>query len=224
MIRGLRDALLDAEADREVRGVLIRAEGTAFSAGVDLELFARATAESARVLIESLRDLCGTARSLPKPIACAIQGYCLGGALELALACDFRVCTDDASFGMPEVRVGIPSVIDAALFRHYVGLGRAKEILLTGRLVGAGDALAWGLVNHVVPTDRVEPTAIDLLRAVAEHSPAAVRAQKELIEDWLNEPLQESIDGSMSVLVDTFRDGTPQRIASALLGRRRRPS
>jgi enoyl-CoA hydratase len=222
MVRDLRDALLDAESAPGVRAVLVSAEGPSFSAGVDLQEFARGTPESAHTLIDTLRDLCGTARNLPKPIACAVRGHCLGGALEFALACDFRVCTADASFGMPEVAVGIPSVIDAVLFQHYIGLGRAREMLLTGEPVGAAAALEWGMVNRIVDGDRLEATAVELLGSVTRHAPAAIRAQKELIEDWLNQPLQESIDTSMTFLVDSFRDGTPQRIAGDLLGRRKK--
>ena len=220
MIRDLRDALLDAEASRGVRAVLVEAEGPSFSAGVDLHEFAEGTPDSAHVLIDTLRDLCATARNLPKPLACAIRGHCLGGALELALACDLRICTPDASFGMPEVAVGIPSVIDAALFRHYIGLGRAKEMLLTGAPVTAADALAWGLVNRVVEDAGLVAAAVDMLRMVTRHSPAAIRAQKELIEDWMNQPLQESIEASMSFLVDSFRDGVPQRTAREMLRKR----
>ncbi len=222
MIRELRDRLLEAEAERAVRGVIVTGEGPSFSGGVDLNEFARGTPDSVHGLIDTLRDLCACARNLPKPIACAIRGHCLGGALEFALACDIRVCSPDALFGMPEVAVGIPSVIDAALFRHYIGLGRAKEMLLTGDLVAAGEAAAWGLVNRVVAGPALLEAAVEMVGRITRHSPAAVRAQKELIEDWMNQPLVESIESSMAVLVDSFRDGTPQRIAREILERRRR--
>lgn len=221
LIRSLRDGLLDAEAAGQVRGVLISGAGPSFSAGVDLDEFAGASPESVRVLIESLRDLCATARNLPKPVACAIRGHCLGGALEFCLACDFRVCSPSARFGMPEVVIGIPSVIDAALFRHYIGLGRAKEMLLTGDLVAAEDALAWGLVNRMVDEEALNETAVELLEHAARHAPSAIRTQKELIEDWMNRGLQESIEASVPALVDAFRDGAPQRTAAAMLDKRR---
>lgn len=221
MVRTLRDALLDAEAARQVRGVVVSGAGPSFSAGVDLEEFARASSESVRVLIESLRDLCATARNLPKPVACAIRGHCLGGALEFCLACDFRVCAPSARFGMPEVVIGIPSVIDAALFRHYIGLGRAKEMLLTGDLVAAEEAMAWGLVNRLVAEEALNEAAVELLERAARHAPSAIRTQKELIEDWMNQGLQESIEASMALLVDSFRDGSPQRTAAEMLSKRR---
>jgi len=222
MVRTLRDRVSDAEGDRKVRAVVITGEGSSFSAGVDLNEFANGSADSAHALIEMLKDLCALIRNMPKPVAVAVRGHCLGGALEVAMASDFRVCTPDASFGMPEVAVGLPSVIDAALLMHYVGLGRAKEMLLTGEPIGAEQALAWGLVNRVVEADRVLPQAVALAATVAGHHPSTVRAQKELIEDWLNEPLEESIENSIPFLVESFREGVPQKTAREILERRRR--
>lgn len=205
-----------------MRAIVVTGEGASFSAGVDLHEFERGSPETAITLIESLKDLCAEARSSPHPVACAIRGHCLGGALELALAADFRLCTPDAQFGMPEVVVGIPSVIDAALFVPFVGLGRARELLLTGDSIGAEQALAWGLVNRVVEPAHLLEETLALLERVTRHHPPAIRAQKELIEEWLNEPLQEAIDGSVGYLAESFRDGVPQRTAGELL-RRRRP-
>lgn len=218
MIRRLRDLLIEAGGDRRVSGVVITGAGPAFSAGVDLAIFARGNPESAHVLIESLRDLCAAARRAPKPVVCAIRGACVGGALELAVAADLRVCAPDARFGMPEVAIGIPSVIDAALLVPAVGLGRARELVLTGDLIDAETALAWGLVNRVTDGDLVEAAA-ELTRRVSRHQPAAIRAQKQLLEDWLNEPLDEAIESSIPFLVDAFRDGAPQRIVGQRLKR-----
>jgi len=222
MVRTLRDRVSDAEGDRKVRAVVITGEGSSFSAGIDLNEFANGSADSAHALIEMLKDLCALIRNMPKPVAVAVRGHCLGGALEVAMASDFRVCTPDASFGMPEVAVGLPSVIDAALLMHYVGLGRAKEMLLTGEPIGAEQALAWGLVNRVVEADRVLPEAAALAATVTGHHPSTVRAQKELIEDWLNEPLEESIENSIPFLVESFREGVPQKTAREILERRRK--
>ncbi|HEX6349562.1 MAG TPA: enoyl-CoA hydratase-related protein [Candidatus Dormibacteraeota bacterium] len=222
MVRTLRDRVAEADGERSVRGVVITGAGSSFSAGVDVGEFASGTADSAHALIEMLKDLCAQIRNLSKPVAVAVRGYCLGGALEVALAADFRVCAPDAHFGMPEVSVGLPSVIDAALLMQYIGLGRAKEMLLTGEPITAEQALAWGLVNRVVDAESVVPEAAALVVRVAAHHPSTVRAQKELIEDWLNEPLEESIENSIGFLVEAFREGVPQRAARELLERRRK--
>jgi enoyl-CoA hydratase len=222
MVRTLRDRVSEADGDRKVRAVVITGEGHSFSAGVDLHEFANGNADSAHALIDMLKDLCALIRNMPKPVAVAVRGHCLGGALEVAMASDFRVCAPDASFGMPEIGVGLPSVIDAALLMQYIGLGRAKEMLLTGRPIGAEQALAWGLVNRVVEADRVLAEAVALVTTVAGHHPSIVRAQKELIEDWLNEPLEESIENSIPFLVESFREGVPQKVAREILERRRK--
>ena len=222
-IRELRDQVSQAPGERGVRAVLITGEGPSFSAGVDLHEFESASAESALTLIETLKDLCAEARNSPLPIGCAIRGHCLGGALELALAADLRVCAAGASFGMPEVAVGLPSVIDAALLVPYLGLGRTRELLLTGDSISAETALQWGLVNSVVADSELLDATLALLGRVTRHHAGVIRAQKELIEDWLNEPLQDAIDGSVGFLVESFREGTPQRTARELLARPRRP-
>jgi len=222
MARTLRDRVAEAGGERQVRGLVITGEGAAFSAGVDVSEFATGNPDSARALIEMLKDLCAQIRNLPKPVAVAVRGHCLGAALEVAVAADFRVCSPDAQFGMPEVAVGLPSVIDAALLMQYVGLGRAKEMLLTGEPISAEQALAWGLVNRVVEPDSLVDAAVALVARVAGHHPSTVRAQKELIEDWLNEPLEESIENSIPFLVEAFREGVPQRAAREMLERSRK--
>jgi enoyl-CoA hydratase len=222
MVRTLRDRVSEADGDRKVRALIITGEGPSFSAGVDLHEFANGNADSARALIEMLKDLCALIRNMPKPVAVAVRGHCLGAALEMAMAADFRVCTGDASFGLPEISVGLPSVIDAALLMQYIGLGRAKEMLLTGDPITAEQALAWGLVNRVVKADRVVADAVALATRVAAHHTSTVRAQKELIEDWLNEPLEESIENSIPFLVESFREGVPQKAAREMLERRRK--
>src|SRR6185437_11306337 len=99
---------------------------------------------------------CDGFRRLPAPVIACIDGYALGAGLELAAACDLRVASDRAQFGMPEVRVGIPSVVEAALLPLLVGHGRARRLLLTGETIDAATALAWGLVDAVAPPERLD--------------------------------------------------------------------
>jgi enoyl-CoA hydratase/carnithine racemase len=143
----------------------------------------------------------------------AIQGHCFGGALELACACDFRVAAPGALLAMPEVALGIPSVIDAALIERHVGAGRARELILTAEPVAAEEALAWGLVNRVVPADRLLDACRDLLGAVAGHDAAAIGRQKQLFVEWDNLPLDEAIERSKEALTASFAGGVPQRLA-----------
>ena len=170
-----------------------------------------------RRLIEALRDLCATVRTLPKPVVCAIHGHCLGGALELAASCDFRVCTPDARLGMPEVSLGIPSVIDAVMLAHHIGAGRARELLLTGDPIDGETAYAWGLANRLAPPEALARTAADLLRQVTRHAPEVIAAQKTLHQQWLDLPYSEAVERSIEPLLDAVRAGRPQQAARALL-------
>jgi enoyl-CoA hydratase len=216
----LTRALRDADGEASIRGIVLSGAGPSFCAGVDLHEFAEGTPGSARELITALAELCRTARELPKPIACAIQGYCLGGALELAVCCDVRVCGPDARFGMPEVGLGIPSVIDAVLLGRSVGEGRARELLLTGDPIDAPTALAWGLVNHI-EDDPVRGAAA-LVRRITRHDAHAIAAQKRLHQQWLEVPYTQAVNASIESLIEAFERGAPQRTARQLLSERRR--
>jgi enoyl-CoA hydratase/carnithine racemase len=193
------------EAAQTKRAIAFRGAGTrAFSAGVDVGTFLALTPESARRFITDLRDFLGAVRTAPIPTLCLIDGYCLGGALELALAADIRLVTPRATFGMPEIKVGIPSVLDAALLTQHVGLGKAKEMLLTGDLYDVLALERYGLFNEVVASPALDATATRLLDRLTGHSPAAVRAQKALFETWQNEPLQVSIAASVESFAAIF--------------------
>jgi enoyl-CoA hydratase/carnithine racemase len=219
MIEALRDGLAGAAADPTVRSVVVAGVPPSTCAGVDLAEFAAGTTERIGRLIGALAEACSAVRRCPKPVAMAIEGHCLGGALELACACDFRVAAAGAALAMPEVLLGIPSVIDAALIERHVGVGRARELILTGEPITAERALEWGLVSRVVAADRLLDTCRDLLDKVTRHDPAAIRSQKRLFADWDNLPLDDAIERSKEALVASFAGGVPQRLAQERLHR-----
>jgi enoyl-CoA hydratase/carnithine racemase len=220
MIEQARLAVAEAEAAVNVRGIVIAGAGPAFSAGVDLNEFAEGTPETARQLIVALKELCAAVRLASKPVACALHGHCLGGALELAAAADLRVASPDAWLGMPEVGLGLPSVIDAALLERHVGVGRAHELILTGDLITGEEARSWGLVNRLAPASEVIDAAALLVGRVTRHDPETIAAQKRLFAEWLERPLGEAIEAGVEPLVDAFVQGRPQTAARRLLRRR----
>lgn len=200
-------------ADATTAGIVIAGEGPSFCTGVDLAEFAGGDRHSVRALIAGLADLCAAARRSSKPICCALHGHCLGAGLELAAACDLRVAAAGARLGMPEVLVGIPSVIDAVLLQQHIGLGRAKELILTGEPISAEQALDWGLVNRVVAAGDLIGTAIAMLESVARATPEAIRVQKALFEEWLNASFDNAVASSQEALAEAFDSGEPQELA-----------
>ena len=214
MIEQLTRELRRLDAEAAVRGIVLAGAGASFSAGVDLQEFAHATSESARGLITALSDLCATVRQLSKPVACAVQGHCLGGALELAACSDFRISTPDARFGMPEVMLGIPSVIDAVMLGHLIGVGRMRELLLTGEAISGETAVQWGLVNRLAAPEDLIDVGADLLRLVTRHDPDVIAAQRRLHQQWLDLPYTEAVERSTDPLVEAFRSGHPQQHAA----------
>jgi enoyl-CoA hydratase/carnithine racemase len=207
-------------ADDAARGVVLAGAGPSFCGGVDLREFSEGTPESGRRLIDALAELCAVARRNPKPIACAIQGHCLGGALELAACCDVRICAPDAQLGMPEVFLGIPSVIDAVMLGHHIGVGRARELLLTGDSISGVTAFDWGLANRLAPPERLIEVACEVLRRITRHDPKVIATQKLLHQQWLDLEYGEAVERSKRLLVEAFHTGRQRRLALSRSGAR----
>jgi enoyl-CoA hydratase len=184
MIAGLHRALDEAEADDAVRAIVLAGAGRAFSAGFDLDtgVGGDGTPDPAAVRRALQEDFRIIARfwDSPKPTIAAAHGYCLGSAMELALACDLTIASDDCRFGAPEVRFG--SGIVAMLLPWLAGPKRAKYLLLSGDdRVSADDALAMGLVNRVIPAGQLMDEALKLGRRIAANDAFAVKLTKQAI-------------------------------------------
>src|SRR3954454_12668964 len=159
LILGIRDALQAAAADRDVQCVVVPGAGPMFSSGMDFAGLAALAAapERLREFRRPILDTWNLLEEMAKPTICQVHGACIGGAMELALACDLRVMAADAFIGMPETRVGlIPDVGGSSRLPAVVGLGRAKELVMTGKLIGAEEAERIGLVNRLAPPDELE--------------------------------------------------------------------
>src|SRR5215218_6401026 len=178
-------ALRAAADDPAVHCVVVRGAGPMFSSGMDLaELGALAAApERLRTFRRHCLEAWNLAEEMPKPVICAIQGACIGGALELALACDFRVLAADAIVGMPETRIGlIPDVGGSSRLPQVVGLGRAKELVMTGKLIGAQEAERIGLANRVAPADELDAAVEQLASELLACAPTAVALAKRVMD------------------------------------------
>lgn len=178
MVEALRSALEELGRDDDLAAVIVHGAGDkAFVAGADIaQLRDRKAPEAFRRINQALfREI----EEFPAPTIAAVQGWALGGGCELAMSCDLRVAADNARFGQPEVGLGIiPGAGATHRLQRLVGLGRARELILTGCIIDAEEALRIGLVNRVVPHETLLVSAMELAREVAKNSPGAVRLAK----------------------------------------------
>jgi enoyl-CoA hydratase len=222
VIEGVRQGLHSLAADRAIRVVIITGESEkSMIGGADIKEMAKLDQASAERFITGLRDLCEAVRALPVPVIARMPGWCLGGGLEVAAACDFRVAAHDAKFAMPEVRVGIPSVIHAALLPRLIGWGRARWLVMTAATIDAATALNWGLVDTVADEGRLDAEVEKVVAMLLECGPEALRSQKALLLQWEELPLKESIDLSISVFGRSFLTDEPHRMMQAFIDRKR---
>ncbi|HEV2334582.1 MAG TPA: enoyl-CoA hydratase [Stellaceae bacterium] len=212
------EAIERLEADPALRLVVVTGAGErAFIGGADLGELASLDPDSARDFITLVHRCCDGLRRLGPPVIARIDGYALGAGLELAAACDLRVASERAVFGMPEVRVGIPSVIEAALLPQLIGYGRARRLLLTGETIGAAEALSWGLVDAVAPPDKLDAAVERLAAAILAGGPQAMRLQKALIRDWEDLSASAGIARGIDVFAEAHLTDEPRQMAEARL-------
>jgi len=184
--------------------VLTGAGQVAFSAGMNIEAFVGLTPARAHALIGGLAQVMRAIRHSPVVTVAAVNGYCLGAAFELALACDLRVVTPTASFGLPEIKAGVPSVIDAALLPAFVGLGKAREMVLTGDIYNLDQLPPGSIANVVAEPGEFAAAAESLLDRVAIRPRTVTAAQRRLFDVWLNNPLDASVSASMTEFANVF--------------------
>jgi enoyl-CoA hydratase/carnithine racemase len=199
-------------ADLALRAVVLTGAGDkAFIGGANIDEMAAITSpEAGRAFILKVHACCRAIRDTPVPVIAAINGWCLGGGLEVAAACDMRLCADTAQFGMPEVKLGIPSVVEAALLPALIGWGRTRRILMTGETFGAAEALAWGLVEEVHSPALLFAAVEDLLDKLLEAEPRAVQIQKALIRAWEDLPLTDAIAAGVDAFEDAWTTDEPK--------------
>jgi len=224
VIAALTDEIELLAAETGIRALVVTGSGERnFSGGADINEMAALEEASAIAFITSLSALCEAVRVFPAPVVARIQGACLGGALEFAMACDLRVASPAAWFAMPEVRVGIPSVIHAALLPRFVGLGRARRMILTGEAIDAATALEWGLVDAVAGDAGLDAAVSAVIAPILACGRQVIAAQKALMRKWDDLPLDAAVAAGVPVFGHAFTTGEPQRAMQAFLARRRFP-
>jgi enoyl-CoA hydratase/carnithine racemase len=193
----------ELKGEERLRVAVLAGHGKAFCGGADVKELAALTEADADGFVEQIHRVCAAIRALPVPVVASIHGACIGAGLEIAAACDLRIAAEGTKFAMPEVRLGIPSVVEAALLPRLMGAGRAAWLVLTGEAIDARRAGEWGLVEQV--TADLGGATERLVQSLLAGDARALKMQKELIQLWDEAPLARSVARSLELFAEAHR-------------------
>jgi enoyl-CoA hydratase/carnithine racemase len=208
--------------DDALRAVVVTGAGEkAFIGGADINEMAGLNSASARAFITRVHGICKAIRDLPVPAIARIDGYCLGAGLEVAAACDMRAASTRSVFGMPEVKVGVPSVVEAALMPRLIGWGRTAEMLLTAENIDAATAEKWGFIERLTPPDKLDDAVEGWLHSILESGAKAVRLQKALMRRWERLALDEAVAAGIDAFAQSMESDEPHQLMAKFAKRKR---
>lgn len=218
----LGEVLDAARKDEQVRVVIITGAGEkSFIAGADINEFAGRTAVAQRAVMNS-RTGFSAADEFPKPIIAMINGFCLGGGCELALACDIRIASSNARFGQPEINLGIiPGGGGTQRLTRLIGEGRAMQMILTGEIIDAAEALRIGLVNAVFPREELRNETVSLARKIAEKSPIALEMAKTAVKNAARMNLKSGLQSEVDLFALCFSSSDKEEGVRAFIEKRK---
>jgi len=201
--------------------VLTGAGDRSFMAGADLAEMKDLTPRQAHEVHAWVHHACEAIRALPVPVIARINGYCFGAGMELAASCDMRIGVTTAKFGMPEVRFGIPSGMEACLLPQLIGWGKTRELIYTGDPIDASEALRCGFLEKLV-----EPAALDAgveawVASMLAAGPRAIRLQKKLVRDWERMTIRQAVQAGIRACTEARRTDEPRRLMAAFFARRK---
>lgn len=202
--------------------VLTGAGDRSFIAGANLKEMAEVDVKDAEDISTKTHLACDAIRRLPVPVIARVNGYCLGAGMELAASCDMRVGVDTARFGMPEVKFGIPSGMEACLLPGLIGWGKTRELVLTGELIDAQEAHRCGFLDRLVTPAELDAAVEKWVSAILAAGPRAVRLQKRLVQDWERMSIADAVKQGIAAIVEARRTDEPQRLMRAFVARKRK--
>jgi enoyl-CoA hydratase len=219
LLKGFIDQLHVAQQDPDVRSVILTGAGRAFCAGEDLKETSSGKSFTQWTLeVDALQDVQRVILGLGKPLIAAVNGYALGGGLEFALSCDIRIAAQDAQFGFPETGVGLTvTTAGTKLITQIVGLGKAKELIFTGRFIDAQEALGIGLVNQVVDNDSLMDQAVAMCRSINERSPLALKLSRIAIDQGISASFEQILALEASHLLTCINSNDQQALVDRKL-------
>lgn len=209
MLDKLETHLLQLARDRAVRVVLLRAEGRAFCVGADVRAWTRLEPlEMWRHWTRRGHEVFGRLATLPQPVIAVIQGYAFGGGLELALAADLRLASEEAAFAMPETGLAtLPGWGGTERLPQLIGVARAKQMIFSGEWLSAETAAQWGLVNEVLPEAEWSTRANELAERIADNAPLSVQMAKQILNAEVGGQLTEALAGGLSAYTKDAKEG-----------------
>ena len=214
------DAIAALADDSDLRVLIVTGEGDrAFMGGANLHELGALNPARARDFLTLIHRMCKVLRDLPVPVIARVNGFCLGAGLEVMAACDMHIASDNAVFGMPEVKIGLPSVVEAALLPQLIGWGRTKLLLYTGDNIDAATALSWGLVEKVVPLAELDSALNRWVDSIVESGPKAIRLQKELIREWEAMPVNDAVEAGIRCMYRAYQSDEPTRMVNEAIDR-----
>ena len=211
-----------AQDDRLRVAVITGAGDQSFVAGSDIAEMQDLDAEQARVEHTLTHTANESIRMLPVPVIARVNGWCLGFGMELAASCDMRIGVTTAKFGMPEVRVGIPSGMEANLLPALIGWGKTAELVLTGDIIDAQEAYRCGFLQKLVPAAELDAAVEKMVASILLGGARAVRLQKMLMRDWERMSISEGIEQGIRACVDARATDEPNRMMAAFIARKRK--
>ena len=192
-----------------------------FIAGSDISEMKDQDVAGQRTVGTKTHLACDAIRQLPVPVLARINGYCLGSGMELAAACDMRAAADHAKFGMPEVKFGLPSGMEACLLPLLMGWGKTNEIVLTGEMMDAQEAYRCGFLERLVPAAELDAAIEKWVAAICVAGPRAVRLQKALVRDWERMSIRDAIHQGIRVCAESRSTDEPVRLMQAFIDRKK---
>ena len=183
---------------------------TAFIGGADLKLLRNLTPSTSSTFIRSIHSFCDVIRGSDFPVIAKMRGYCLGAGMEIAAACDIRIGDESVKCGMPEVRVGVPSVVEAALLPGLLGAGKAKEVILRGNIFGSEEALSIGFLQRLTQSSSLDGL-IEMIEAdILKGGSKAIALQKELFREWDSLSVNEGIEKGVEIFSRSYQSNEPK--------------
>ncbi len=220
MVDDLQAGVRKVLAEEGLRAVVISGvNDKVFCAGSDLKHLSELTSGSAGGFLRSTHNALEAVKNIPVPVIARIEGPCMGVGMELAAVCDIRLASSGAKFAMPKVKIGIPSVIEAALVARIIGEGRAAFLMLSGNTVDAQQIYDWGFVEQVLEgSDKLDAAVDDLLSGIVGAGYLAVCSQKRLLRSWQETPMEECIEQSIRPFAAAHASNEPGELSTRVIG------